>query len=96
MKNIAIIFFIIFSIFSCNKKAEEKQNIVEHAPQKPNNNSVEITHSQYETAGIETGPTSIRNLSNVVIANGIIDIPPQNLVSISAPMGGFVRKTDLL
>lgn len=31
-----------------------------------------------------------------MVANGVIDIPPQNLVSISAPYGGFVRSTDLL
>ncbi|WP_221391230.1 efflux RND transporter periplasmic adaptor subunit [Dyadobacter sp. NIV53] len=96
MKNIAITFFIIFIIFSCNKKTEEKQEIVEHAPHEESGNSVEITQSQYKIAGIETGPISIRNLSDVVVANGIIDIPPQNLVSISAPMGGFIRKTELL
>lgn len=38
----------------------------------------------------------MRNLSNVVKVNGLLDVPPQNLVTISAVMGGFVRKTDLL
>jgi len=96
MKNILIIFFILFSIFSCTKKEDEKPNIVEQTPHNQAENIVEITQAQYETAGIETGPSSIRNLSDVVVANGVIDIPPQNLVSISAPMGGFVRKTELL
>ena len=96
MKNITVIFFIILHISACNKKVENKPDIVEHAPHEQTSDRVEITQEQYQTAGIETGPSSIRNLSDVVNANGNIDIPPQNLVSISAPMGGFIRKTDLL
>jgi len=96
MKNITVIFFIILTISACNKTAENKPDIVEHAPHEQTENRVEITQEQYQTAGMKTGPSGIRNLSDVVNANGNIDIPPQNLVSISAPMGGFIRKTDLL
>jgi len=95
MKNILIVLFLLTCACSCSKKEEEKEVPNEHESHEEGN-IVEITPAQFETAGIETGFTSIRNLSEVVTANGNIDIPPQNLVSISAPMGGFVRKTDLL
>ena len=102
MKNILVVLFLIISCLSCSKKEEEKEIVnkhdshEEHGSHEENESIVKLTKEQYETAGIETGSVSIRNLSNVVTANGNIDIPPQNLVSISAPMGGFVRKTDLL
>lgn len=99
MKNIVIVLLLLAGLSFCNKKEEEKPESA--AGQTSNEkeqevNSVELTKAQYETAGIEIGSTTTRNLSDVVTANGIIDIPPQNLVSISAPMGGFVRKTELL
>ena len=97
MKNILVVLFLVISCLSCSKNGEkESENAVEHESHEETESMVGLTKEQYETAGIETGSIGIRNLSNVVTANGNIDIPPQNLVSISAPMGGFVRKTDLL
>jgi membrane fusion protein, heavy metal efflux system len=58
--------------------------------------SLEITEKQFTTTGIEVGKIVMRNLSGTIKVNGLLDVPPQNLVSISAVMGGFVRQTDLL
>ena len=38
----------------------------------------------------------MRSLSSVLKVNGTIDLPPQNVVSISAPSGGYVKSSDLL
>lgn len=57
---------------------------------------VKITEEQYKRLGIELGKPSARIISSVIKANGMLDVPPQNLVSISAPLGGFVKKTELL
>jgi len=38
----------------------------------------------------------MKALSGAIKANGLLDVPPQNLVSVSAPMGGFVKSTELL
>ncbi|WP_144606370.1 efflux RND transporter periplasmic adaptor subunit [Algoriphagus algorifonticola] len=59
-------------------------------------NIAEITPAQFKAAGIQLGKVEMRNLSSTLRVNGLIDAPPQNLINISAPMGGFVRKTDLL
>jgi len=84
---------LLTGIFACSQpKKEESEQEIKKTP----DNEIVLTAEQYQTAGIEIGTTSIRNLSDVVTANGIIDIPPQNLVSISAPMGGFIHKTELL
>lgn len=100
MKNIIGVLFLLAVLCSCSKSEGEKAETTEQAPKQEGKqtetNRVELTKAQYETAGIEIGTTTTRNISEVVTANGKIDIPPQNLVSISAPMGGFVRKTELL
>ncbi|NIJ52847.1 efflux RND transporter periplasmic adaptor subunit [Dyadobacter arcticus] len=96
MKNILIVLMLFAGFSSCDKKAEEKPEAALETPEEAESSTVELTKAQYETAKIELGTTSVRNISEVVTANGVIDIPPQNLVSISAPMGGFVRKTELL
>jgi cobalt-zinc-cadmium efflux system membrane fusion protein len=35
-------------------------------------------------------------MSSSILLNGSIDVPPQNLVTISAPMGGYLNSTKLL
>ena len=57
---------------------------------------VALTADQYNIAGIETGKVETRPLSGTVKVNGVLDVPPQNLVSISAPAPGFLKKSDLL
>ncbi|PSL27951.1 cobalt-zinc-cadmium efflux system membrane fusion protein [Dyadobacter jiangsuensis] len=96
MKNIALGLVLFLGIVACKPGNENgaAENAAEHAEEETNH--VELTAAQYETAGVETGGFSVRKLSGTVTANGVIDIPPQNLVSISAPLGGFVRKSELL
>jgi cobalt-zinc-cadmium efflux system membrane fusion protein len=47
-------------------------------------------------AGIETGNIEIKVISNTVLASGMLDVPPTNKVSISAPMQGVVKNTSVL
>ena len=89
MKNIVLGLVLFLAIAAC-KPGNEKEAAeagAEHAAEETNH--VELTAAQYETAGVETGGFSVRKLSGTVAANGVIDIPPQNLVSISAPLGGL-------
>lgn len=96
MKNIVLGLVLFLAIAACKPGSEKEaaEAGVEHAAEETNH--VVLTAAQYETAGVETGGFSVRKLSGTVAANGVIDIPPQNLVSISAPLGGFVRKSELL
>lgn len=97
MKNIAVLLMLLFAAAGCKSVSQNEQEEAEkdnHAEHETSH--VELTEAQYKTAGIETDGFAVRKLSSTVVANGVIDIPPQNLVSISAPLGGFVRKSELL
>lgn len=58
--------------------------------------TVELTQDQYRMAGIELGSVETKNLSSVIKVHGVLDAPPQNVVSVSPRIGGYVRSTPLL
>jgi len=82
---------LLFS--GCNKQTATIE-VEEHHDE--NENRVELSAAQYKVAGIELGKTEQKNLSIIIKVNGVIDAPPQSLVSICAILGGFVKSTDLL
>ncbi len=108
MKNIqkniikTIILFLGIIQFSCSQKEhnhEEKPATTSKEiaqKEKETTHLVEISEKQFQTSNITLGATQMRNMSSTLKVNGILDVPPQNIVSVSAIMGGFVRKTDLL
>lgn len=59
-------------------------------------NRVELSSEQYKTIELQTGRIELKRLSGTIKVNGMLDVPPQNLVSISAPFGGTVKNTELL
>lgn len=61
-----------------------------------NKTMVELNAAQFKNANIQFAKAEKRNISNVIECNGLLDVPPQNLVSISLPVGGNLKSTDLL
>jgi membrane fusion protein, heavy metal efflux system len=57
---------------------------------------VTLTDQQLKILNITLGKIEKRVLSSTVKVNGMLDVPPQNLVTISAPLGGFIKHTELL
>jgi cobalt-zinc-cadmium efflux system membrane fusion protein len=91
-KSIAI--FIISVLFaSCGNKAEEAKQEEHHEEAA---NTVEFTDEQYKVANVTLGNIEMKALRGAIKVNGMLDVPPQNLVSVSAPMGGFLKSTELL
>ncbi len=91
MKKYIIISFVIAVLSACdNKKAEEKTEatIAE--------NSVELTDAQLKNSKIEIGKIEQKVISSLLKVNGKIDVPPQNMVSVSVPLGGYLKSTKLL
>ena len=57
---------------------------------------VELSDEQLKNAGIVTGSANDTVVSSELRVNGMIDVPPQNTVSVSFPLGGYLRSTKLL
>ena len=90
------ILLLIASILlsSCNSKASEETATEEHHEEEEN--TVELTAAQYKTTGIELGKVEQKQISGTIKVNGVLDVPPQQLVSVSVPLGGFLKNTELL
>ncbi len=58
--------------------------------------SVIVSGEQLTASGIELGLVQSRSLNGGISVTGSLDVPPQNLVNITAPLGGFLRSTTLL
>ncbi|MBC6990516.1 efflux RND transporter periplasmic adaptor subunit [Hymenobacter sp. BT491] len=64
------------------------------APANPD--QVTISAAQMQAAGIGLGSFMRQSMASEVLANGVIDVPPQNIVSISAVLGGYVQQVKVL
>ena len=93
--HIAVIFTALI-INSCGKKSEEGMEAAEEMASEEGKSFLELKDEQIKAAEIETDSIIERSISAILKVNGVINVPPQNLYSINAPYGGFLKKTDLL
>jgi membrane fusion protein, heavy metal efflux system len=92
-------FIIIASsliLFSCaDKKTEDKETEVKKETVE-SSNTVSLTTEQEKNAGIATGKLEMTYISSTLKVSGQIDVPPQNMVTVSVPLGGYLQNTRLL
>ncbi|AFK03724.1 efflux transporter, RND family, MFP subunit [Emticicia oligotrophica DSM 17448] len=55
-----------------------------------------LTPQQIKSIGIETAPIEQKSFSTILKVSGRVDVPPQNLVSVSVPMGGYLKSSHLI
>jgi len=90
MKNL----FLYIAVLLCASCASADKP--EEAKKEVDANTVALTDAQIKNAGIEIGALQTQNLNDVLKVNGLVDVPPQNIVSVSFPMGGYLKHTTLL
>ena len=59
-------------------------------------NEISISKQQFESQNMQLGKLTEQAFSAIVKANGMIDVPPENKVSVSSFIGGYVTKIPLL
>lgn len=57
---------------------------------------VELNEAQYNASGVELGTFSMKNLSDVVNANGYTKLPPQNQADVSVHLTGIVKSINII
>ncbi len=93
MKNTLYIIAIkvLILLTSCSgRQSAEKEEV------KESNTMVELTEAQFKNTDIETGHIERRKISSLLKVNGKIEVPPQNMISVSVPLGGYLKSTKLL
>ena len=93
MKHIIIGIFIISILSACGKQDNTSSA---NAAETVNENAVKMTDAQIQSAGIQVGKLEKKDISTILKVNGTVDVPPQSLVSVSMPLGGYLKSTHLL
>ncbi|MES2386971.1 MAG: efflux RND transporter periplasmic adaptor subunit [Bacteroidota bacterium] len=88
--------FLITLLTACGGKEQELQNTETNQESDSVSNLITLTKAQQSTIEIATAGPLVKALASVIKVSGRIEVPPQNLVSISFPLGGYLKYTQLL
>jgi cobalt-zinc-cadmium efflux system membrane fusion protein len=86
--------FLLFSYFlSCSTPKKQEEKIEQ---KKETADIITLTNEQIKNANLVLGGFDKTMLSEDVKANGIVDVPPMNMASVSVLINGFVKSTKSL
>lgn len=85
--------YIILSalLFSCGSP-----DITEETKAPQDENFIHLNTIQVTNAAIETGVLTKTKIAEEITLNGHTTLPPQNLVTVSFPLGGYLKETKLI
>ena len=79
-------------LYSCSNKTEEISSEEQGGPV----DEIELTDQQLKSLSLQMGGTTREKMSSTLQLQGKIDLPPQNVVSVNFPLGGYLRTTKLI
>ncbi len=90
--NKIIILLLAVTMGSCTSKKKEEP--VQSTALE--SSIVSLTSQQLKQAELQISLAQTKTLHETILVNGLVDVPPQNMVSVSFPLGGYLKKTQLL
>jgi cobalt-zinc-cadmium efflux system membrane fusion protein len=81
-------------LVACSSKVEK--GAAETKKSEAVSNVVSLTKAQLDIGKIAIGSLQTTKMQKIIKVNGFIDVPPQNMMSISIPMGGYVKQANLI
>jgi len=103
MQNYVFVIFamsLLITVISCDKKTEsiETEEVSTHAHTDSIKavTDLQITSKQFKAAGIELGNIQETGLTELLKANGTLDVPPQSTAEVAPYIGGVVRSIGVV
>ncbi len=96
-RNNIIIIALCVLIASCNNgeiktNSEKKESIDSTAIPE----MVELSKDQIKNADIVVGKPESKDMFSTIKVNGVIDLPPENIITVSVPISGYLKKTTMV
>lgn len=91
MKRLLILLPLLIFMACGSEAPKEKHEEADALP-----TTIHLSNVQVKNAGLLSAYAEEKLISSVLKVNGRIDVPPQNIVSISVPLGGYLKSTQLL
>jgi membrane fusion protein, heavy metal efflux system len=108
MKKYILISAVLWACFSCGTPNKEQQAAAAGASVRGDSTAdqalpagavarlVSFDPQQIRNMGIEIGSPALKDISGTLTLQGKIDVPPQSIVSLSFPLGGYLKSTKML
>lgn len=100
---IGLVVMIVFNYylsqyFTKPKEQSNTNKLQNHSEEveKSDSKEVELNEAQFKAASVELGAFSLKNLSEVVNANGYTKLPPQNQADVSVYVTGVITKINVI
>lgn len=98
MKKYSLVLLIVASIISlnsCNSNSEE--STIDALPMESVDDDIyNLTISQFTSSDMKLGTMEMKTFNDIVKANGMFDVPPENLATVSTYFGGTVKSILLI
>ncbi|MFH6987818.1 efflux RND transporter periplasmic adaptor subunit [Flavobacterium collinsii] len=92
MKTYSSIIFVFLCLVSCQGDKKEQQTKKEIKQE----NSIQLSDTQVKNAGLMVGHPEERTVKGILQLQGTVTVPPKSVVTVSIPLGGYIKKTDLM
>ena len=88
------LYILIGGLFfiACSNKNQSENTVAETTTE----DTLVLTNEQFKNASITVGQMQELEMASLMKVNGKVDVPPQNMVSISVPLGGYLKTSKLL
>ena len=83
----------ILTLIGCGSPESAEQSASDSLPE---SDRITMNKATLEKAGVLTGTITRKVMGASLTVNGVVDVPPQNLVSVSFPPGGYLYSTRLM
>jgi len=95
MKTIYTILLTTIILTSCGTKTKPTA-AKEEAAIAVESNLIQLTKEQVALAQLVTAPIQLGKMKGMAHLNGLVDVPPTGIASVSIPMGGYVQDINLI
>ena len=92
MKIYSSIIFVFLCLVSCQSDKKEPQSKKVLTPE----NSIQLSDAQIKNAKLVVGYPEERTVKGILQLQGTVTVPPKSVVTVSIPLGGYIKKTDLM
>lgn len=93
MQTRKIFYYLVFTAWVVSAACSTKESERENPPAQGKN---QLSQEQKKLASIRTGSMEYRLISGKIRCTGEIDVPPQGMASVTAPLGGYIVETTMV
>jgi len=96
MNRFIIYFVLVCLVMSCTQNQPKDSETKTEGSENASETQVKLSVAQAKNMNLSLVQATKEEIKERIKVNGMIDVPPQNLVSISMPLGGYLKYTKLL